>query len=370
MNNLAVEANPAASNNEQAEAPEFDAQSEIARLRQERVQRFEGETQSEEPVLEEAEAAEETETEEPVIPEATEESTDTEEAEESESTEGDVLSQIDFEALDDETKRAIAEEIGSGAGKEIGKLRGEKKALAKELEEAKAQLAEAVNLAAPKQDTPFASINTVEELETRSQQIEDNVKAWERKLYTDLETELIGDKEVKGIRDAQGTFFTAEQILDHLDGEREKLKQVPQRKAAIESASQFLSTESERVESLKSELFADSEDLSEAFVGMVSDPKFGVIKQMFPDYAETLLETFAYSQLGKTKKVKKKKIVLPKKGAKPSGFSADAGTAQPEKQRGQSGRYRELGNQLSGNALDARQRLAAARERRQIRNSQ
>lgn len=368
MSDLAVEANLAASDNEQAvEAPQFDAQAEIAKLREQRVKKFEEDAGLE--TEEEVEATEEPEAvAEEVSEEVETETQDQEEESEEVEDEGDVLSQIDFNALDDETKRAIAEEIGSGAGKEIGKLRGEKKSLQSEIDSLKAQLSEATNLAAPKAG-PFAQAKTVEDLEAQATQIEQNAKLWERKLVTEMETEFVGDKEVKGIRDANGTFFPAEQVLDYLDAEREKLKAVPERKAAIQAATEFSSNKTETIEKLKADLFSDNEELAGSFVETISNPKFGLIEEMFPDFAQNLVEMAAYSQLGKTRKPKKK-IVLPKKGSKPSGLSVETGASKPQKVRGKDGRYRALGEQISGNNLDAKQRLAAARERRAIRNSQ
>jgi hypothetical protein len=55
--------------------------------------------------------------------EEAEEEEDTEESDE-EPESDDVLSQIDFDALTDEQKQEIAKAVGSGAGKELGKLRG------------------------------------------------------------------------------------------------------------------------------------------------------------------------------------------------------------------------------------------------------
>lgn len=373
MNSSVQEADLAALSEKQEETVEFDAAAKIAEIRANRVkgmaeaEGIEVEESKEAPKVSEDLDAENVEAE---SEDAAEDETD--------SSELDVLSQIDFDAIDDETARSLgkwfSESLGdkapaffegsnSGAGKDIGKLRGKAKALAEEVDNLKAQLNEATSINRP-DNGPFSSINTIEELETEASKIEKTAKYWERKLYTDMETDFVGDNEVKGVRDENGKFFTAEQVLDYKDGLLEKLKSVPTRKQQILDAKKFLSSESESVNKLKTDLFADNEDGAEAFLKAVSDPKFGLIKQMFPDYAETLLESLAYAQLGRTAKPKKKTpVILPKK-AKNKLATGDA--AESSQTKGKDGRLRAINEALRGRTLNAKQRLALAREKRLI----
>lgn len=382
MDSSVKEADLAASTETQEETVNFNSAAKIAEIRKNRVKSM---AEAEGVEVEESEKApsapEDLETEAPEVTlEDSKESEEEEggEEEKTDSSEIDVLSQIDFDAIDDETAKSLgkwfSESLGdkasaffegsnSGAGKDIGKLRGKTKVLAEEVDNLKAQLKEATSISRPNSGH-FSTINTIEDLDTEVDKIEKTAKYWERKLYTDMESEFVGDKEVKGVRDETGKFFTADQILNYKDDLLEKLKSAPQRKQQILDAEKFLSSESEAVTKLKNDLFADDEESAKAFDQVVSNPKFGLIKQMFPEYAETLLESFAYAQLGRAAKPKKKTpIILPKK-AKNKLATGDAGESTQTK--GKNGRLRAINEALGGRQLNAKQRLALAREKRSI----
>lgn len=373
-NSSITEADLAASEKTQADPVEFDAKAKIAEIRQNRIKQME-----EAHGLNEGEVPEDPKSEEELQPEEEPKADLEAEAEdETDSSVIDVLSQFDLDAIDEETAKNLgkwfSESLGenasaffegsnSGAGKDIGKLRGKAKAQAEEIENLKAQLKEATSINRP-DSGPFSSINTVEDLEAEADRLEKTAKYWERKLYTEMETDYIGDKEVKGVRDESGKFFTVDDILDYKDGLLEKLKAVPSRKQQILDAEKFLSHESESVNKLKNDLFSENEDGAEAFTKAISDPKFGLIKQLFPDYAETLLESLAYAQLGRSSKPKKKTpIILPKKAKNNLSTSSSGELTQT---KGKEGRLRAINEMLqsSDKNLNAQKRLALAREKR------
>lgn len=279
------------------------------------------------------------------------ESVDEEEAEETdeESEDDSVLSQIDYEALTDEQKRIIAEQIGSGAGKEIGKLRGEKKELEAQLESLQAQLDEAVNAVRP-DDSPFSKVTDMKALQEMEQAIRESVK-----YYRDIERGDrwdINDDGDYGVS-VNGKFYAKDQVMDQLDTWHEQLYNIPEQRQRIkelEGMSGFESAEMKKASEEIPWLSNKDSDIYGKYKELVDDSEFQVLFRTFPKTGAKLRRLLAHATNSIEGKSAKKvgKLPLKKAGAKAIGSVGTGATAgkrtSGNKQAVQSKRNIQSGN--------------------------
>jgi hypothetical protein len=249
-----------------------------------------------------------------------------EETEEGESDDDDVLSQFDVEKLNDDQKAELAQLLGSGAGKTIGKQRKEIRELSNKLKAAEDATKEALALA-PASDNPYSNIHKAEEVDSKLEQAQVNVDFWDAKLDQAIDDEAY---EVEH----NGQSISTKQIRAYVKDQRAQVKQLKSRQSEINKVQSLFETEDEKIETLRLELGMEEDgEASKAYESYLSDPSFQLVKNVAPDFALKLIETFAHAAVGKNQKPAK---VAPKKRnaprAKKAGGIPKAGGSTPSNQ--------------------------------------
>ena len=272
---------------------------------------------SDEPEPEEEVEAEEA-SDEPEEEESEEEKT--EEAEEEE--DGDVLSQIDFDALTDEQKQGIAEAVGSGAGKELGKLRREGRDKDDKIDSLQKQLDEGLSKMLPTSNA-HSEIHTIEELDKKASEIEGS--------YRYLDDLLSGTEEYFDIQGKEVDRATAVSWKRHYE---EQSKAIPSQRKAIKELESIQGLTNEEVEKAKAEVkfFADEESSQfKEWKKLTNDADFSLMARAFPKLGAQLARALAHSVAFKSKKPVSK-IKLPLKKAKPiNGTTGGANSSKPNR---------------------------------------
>lgn len=283
--------------------------------------------ESEEEPKEEAEAeveeteAEETEEVEPTEESEAEEDKTEEEAEPEEESEDeeDVLSQIDFDQLTDDQKQAIAEAVGSGAGKEIGKLRAKVREAEERNQSLQKQLEEGLAKAIPR-NTPFGDIKDLDKLSEKESELRNNYQ-YAKKLVDKGEDEY----------EINGEYVKRDQLIQWRDYYESQLEGIPQRKEAIKELEKIKGLADKELESAKTEvdfLNDESSDAYKEWKSYVDDPEFALIASAFPKMGAKLARMAAHSIAFTKGKVPTKAKVgkLPLK--KPKAIAGTGGGAQ------------------------------------------
>jgi len=273
------------------------------------------ETETEEEV--EAVEAEESDTEEEVTEEE-----ETEEAEEEESDSDDVLSQIDFDALTDEQKQEIAEAVGSGAGKELGKLRGQGREKDEKIASLQKQLDEGLSKMLPTSNA-HSDIHTIEELDKKATEVEGS--------YRYLDDLLSGTEEFFDIQGKEVDRATAVSWKRYYE---DQSKAIPAQRKAIKALEGIQGLTNEEVEKAKAEVkFFEDEESAEfkEWKTLTSDAEFQLMARAFPAQGAKLARALAHSVAFKSKKPVSK-IKLPRKKAKPiNGTAGGANSSKPNR---------------------------------------
>ena len=290
-------------------------------------------TNSKEPIAdlsaESEEDEEETEAEE--VEEESEESEEEEqeetEDEEEESESDDVLSQIDFDALTDEQKQEIAKAVGSGAGKELGKLRKEGREKDEKIESLQKQLDEGLSKMLPT-NNPHSEIHTIEALEEKATSLEANYRYMDKLLRgTDefFEIPMTGGGTEEWDRDKVGQWK---------DFYEQQARAIPAQRKAIKELASIQGLTNEEVEKAKAEVSFFSDEESSQFKEwkqLTNDAEFSLMARAFPKLGAKLARALAHSVAFKSKKPVGK-IKLPLKKAKPiNGTSGGARSATPNR---------------------------------------
>lgn len=284
----------------------------------------EAEEEVEESAETEAESEAEADTEESEESEETteqEEESKGEEETEEEKDKSDVLSQIDWDELDEETKIAIAQEIGSGAGKRIGQLTSQIKDLEAQLEAKDKTISEGLgDIARP--DNSFANITDESELQKQEvgldQQIEffEDWIAGDEEYFTDPQTQ----KE-----------YTRKDISAFLRTWRNQRRDIPKQREYLTKLSKAQKKAKEFSDKVNSEFDWIHDDASPSrakYDELISDADVAVLEKVAPMVAAKFkyLAAHAASSMAQPKK----KITLKKKGAKATGIKdSGAQTASP-----------------------------------------
>lgn len=295
-----------------------------------------GKPQSEETEPEKPESAEAEETEEPseeTVETETEEQEGTEETEETaeeetegEETEDDVLSQIDVDSLTEEQKAQLAEAIGSGAGKEIGKLRSKNKELQKELEAAKEKIEKSLSNISPS-DNPYRGISSEEEFAKAVQ------TDWVTKDYL-LDTVL--NKEVeeddygkRGYTLSDGNFYEKDVVGAEIKRLEQKLGKANDYKRTLERKSKVSDTRKKAMEKVEAyEWYSDEESAQRKnYDKLLSDPEVKLIEDIAPNFGAKLPEIIAAYVSGGTKKPLTG-LKIPLKKAKPNATVSSGASSQ------------------------------------------
>ena len=304
---------------------------------------------------------------EPVAEEQTEETTEevTEETQETEteetevkSTSEDVLSQIDLDSASEEELKELAEKLGSKAVARFGELTARRKAA----EERLAQLeAEIRNKPAPEPkkkiaNNPFSNLETVEEIQAKTQEADDVIE-WAEDLLFENADHAADDV----IAEIEGKEMTKAQVRHSLLQARKARKSLlPDQLSKIQAKQKGINLKNALENQAKQELpWLDGEDndIRKQYEVIMSDTRFKemkrILSQEIPDVAGQLDYWFAHaanSMYGRKPIVEDKPSmkITPPKGATTSSANADKAQSRTAKS------LKEMQNRFkqSGNARD------------------
>ena len=304
---------------------------------------------------------------EPVAEEPTEETTEevTEETQETEteetevkSTSEDVLSQIDLDNASEEELKELAEKLGSKAVARFGELTARRKAA----EERLAQLeAEIRNKPAPEPkkkiaNNPFSNLETVEEIQAKTQEADDVIE-WAEDLLFENADHAADDV----IAEIEGKEMTKSEVRHSLLQARKARKSLlPDQLSKIQAKQKGINLKNALENQAKQELpWLDGEDndIRKQYEVIMSDTRFKemkrILSQEIPDVAGQLDYWFAHaanSMYGRKPIVEEKPSMklTPPKGATTSSANADKSQSRTAKN------LKEMQNRFkqSGNARD------------------
>jgi hypothetical protein len=272
------------------------------------------------------------------------------------------LDDIDIDSLSEDDIRAIAKlkgvELDPKADKAWAAQRRKVKELEAELELVKKAKDEAL------------SIRSTNDAETRLTQAETNLKYWNRKLQLSAETqydEATGN-DVKGVTH-EGKFYSAEKLVDWLDGEEAKLPELRKEASLAAKARESVGNLDDAIDEVKAKYGLD-EKASEAYDKFLSNPKFEVLKNMLPEFSLELIDIFGKAAL-QTAGSSKKSVVIKRKAPKESreSISPVGGSGRPNDSGGKSAKIKQLEKIASDNKLSPKQRGQALRDIRQLKYS-
>jgi hypothetical protein len=222
------------------------------------------------------------------------------EDEESEQDKDEVLSQIDVSSLDEDQKAALAIELGSGAGKTIGKQRKQIRELEAKLKTAESATKEAIAIA-PASDNPYAKLHKAEEVSSALEQAQTNVDFWDAKL-----DEAINDESYE--IEHNGQMVSTKAIRAFVKENRSAAKQLKSRQTEITKVEELFDTEDEKIETLRLDLGMEEDGkASKAYDKYLADPSFQLVKNIAPEYALKLLSVLAHAAVNENSVTPKKK---------------------------------------------------------------
>ena len=329
-------------------------------LLQDRIDKAIGATDEPEPEAPETEDEEDDDNEEEVeVPEV-----DEDEEEESDD-ESDVPSDdggFDIEDLNEEELEALTQQVSAKAGKALTKARLLEKERKEQIDFLEEQL-KIISENVATSDNPFGNIRSIDEADYAIKQTEVNIKGWNRKLITDRVeqyNEKTGEDESGVMFGSQ--FMSVNQLLNAIDREEEKLEPLRSRRYEIDEISKKLGDTGGVIEEVRGKLgIEDESDEAKEYETLLKNPKFALVQNILPEYANELIEILgraAVTKLPETKKLNKKlKRKAPK--SKTSNVSLNTKAArEPKRSNSVSVKVKKLQKIIS----DPRQTIAARRD--------
>ena len=327
-------------------------------LVKERIDKAIGATDEPEPETPETED-EEDDDEEVEVPEV-----DEDEEEESDD-ESDVPSDdggFDIEDLNEEELEALTQQVSAKAGKALTKARLQDKERKAEIEKLQEQVQE-LSANVVTSDNPFANIRSVENADQAIKQTEVNIKGWNRKLITDRVeqyNEQTGEDESGVMFGSQ--FMSVDQLLNAIDREEEKLEPLRSRKSEIKKVSETLGDTDGVIGEVRGKLgIEDDSDEAKEYETLLANPKFELVKNILPEYANELIEILGRAAVTKVPKTKtfSKKLKRKAPKSKTENVSLDTKAArEPKRSNSVSVKVKKLQKIIS----DPRQTIAARRD--------
>lgn len=337
---------------EQAKPQTLD---EIRQARVEKLTPTQEQPEESEPVVEEETTEDASEVGE------TEETEPEETTEEAEGSEG-VLSQIDWDELDDDSRSQIAiqamevlppeklgelaKKMGSGSGKRIGELTSQIKELKSELESKSAALSSSLDtVIAPA--NALATVTTEDELESIEKETKNNIRFYQNWLAGDDDT-----------FEHQGSEYTRSDIVAYISGLQDKYDDLPKQRKYLK---RLESAQKEAVDlnSKAKEEFTWMEDDESAtnleYNKMIGSEDMAVLTKVAPALAAKLKYQLAHAATNMVKPVttRKKKIIIPRKLPK---NALSGNTASNSRQTVESNQMKKLKEAAGkGNLMAARQ---------------
>lgn len=314
------------------------------------------ETKEVEVTEEESDASDETE-----VTEETTEETEEETTAEAEEGEG-VLSQIDWDELDDDSRSEIAiqamevlppeklgelaKKMGSGSGKRIGELTSQIKELKSELESKNAALSSSLDtVIAP--SNALASVTTEDELESIETETKNNIRFYQNWLAGDEDT-----------FEHQGSEYTRSDIVQYISSLQDRYDDLPKQRKYLKRL-ENANNEAKELNSKAKEEFPwlgdDESDTNVEYKKMIGSEDMAVLTKVAPALAAKLKYQLAHAatNMVKPKVTRKKKIIIPRKLPK---NAVSGSTASNSRQTVESNQVKKLKEAAGkGNLIAARQ---------------
>ena len=337
---------------EQAKPQTLD---EIRQARVEKLSPTQEQPEESEPVAEEEATEDVSEVEE------TEVSEQEETAEEVLGGEG-VLSQIDWDELDDDSRSQIAiqamevlppeklgelaKKMGSGSGKRIGELTSQIKELKGELESKSAALSSSLDtVIAP--TNALATVTTEDELESIEKETKNNIRFYQNWLA--------GDDD---IFEHRGSEYTRSDIVQYISSLQDKYDDLPKQRKYLKRLEKANKDAEELNSKAKDEFTWLEDDESETnleYRKMVSSEDMAIVAKVAPALAAKLKYQLAHAATNMVKPTvnRKKKIIIPRKLPK---NALSGNTASNSRQTVESNQMKKLKEAAGkGNLMAARQ---------------
>lgn len=289
---------------------------------------------------------------EQVTPEAVEEEApvveaETEEVEETtEESADDVLSQMNMDDMSEDELRELAEKLGSRAVARFGELTAKRKQAEEELARLKSEMQSEDPLKAKKpiEDNPFNDLNSVEELQAKSEEM-DNVIEWAEDLI--FNSDGYGPEDV--VTEVNGQELTKAQIRQTLRNARKtKDSYLPDRLRQLQEQAQSVQIKSAFAEQARKELtwLGDEEnEVNKKYQAMLQDPRLQKLESALPEVSAQIPYLIAHAANSLYARKPVGSMNPPKSGI-PSSSKSDRSTskkAQSIKQMTQ--QFRDSGNQ-------------------------
>lgn len=330
----------------------------LAEIRQARVEKL---SPTQEQPEESEPVAEEETTEEVSEVEETEEAVEEESTEEAEGSEG-VLSQIDWDELDDNSRSEIAiqamevlppeklgelaKKMGSGSGKRIGELTSQIKELKSELESKNAALSSSLDtVIAP--SNALASVTTEDELENIEKETKNNIRFYQNWLAGDEDT-----------FEHQGSEYTRSDIVQYISGLQDRYDDLPKQRKYLKRL-ENANTEAKELNSKAKEEFPwmgdDESDTNLEYSKMIGSEDMAVLTKVAPALAAKLKYQLAHAatNMVKPKVTRKKKIIIPRKLPKNAVSGSTSSNSRQTMESNQVKKLKEAAGK--GNLIAARQ---------------
>lgn len=289
---------------------------------------------------------------EQVTPKAVEEEApvveaETEEVEETtEESADDVLSQMNMDDMSEDELRELAEKLGSRAVARFGELTAKRKQAEEELARLKSEMQSEDPLKAKKpiEDNPFNDLNSVEELQSKSEEM-DNVIEWAEDLI--FNSDGYGPEDV--VTEVNGQELTKAQIRQTLRNARKtKDSYLPDRLRQLQEQAQSVQLKSAFAEQARKELtwLGDEEnEVNQKYQAMLQDPRLQKLELALPEVSAQIPYLIAHAANSLYARKPVGSMSPPKSGI-PSSSVSDRSTskkAQSIKQVAQ--QFRDSGNQ-------------------------
>ena len=247
-------------------------------------------------------------------------------------TEGNVLSQFDLDSLSDEEKDALRQQLIPGAQSRISELTARRKAAEEELQTMQ------LTIKQPEvKDNPLSSLSTIEDLQKKSDEVND-VISWAEDLLFESD-EYSADE---GLTTVEGRPMTKAEVRKALQSARksrdsyipDQLKKLQGLENAKTMRQQLGSKAVEELEWLRDE---NENELKSQFISIMSDPRLKDLESFSPDLYSQIpyFMSHAVNSIYGRKPIKDKGTPVSKKSLKltPSSGSTPASAMSEKTER-------------------------------------
>ena len=247
-------------------------------------------------------------------------------------TEGNVLSQFDLDSLSDEEKDALRQQLIPGAQSRISELTARRKAAEEELQTMQ------LTIKQPEvKDNPLSSLSTIEDLQKKSDEVND-VISWAEDLLFESD-EYSADEEITTV---EGRPMTKAEVRKALQSARksrdsyipDQLKKLQGLENAKTMRQQLGSKAVEELEWLRDE---NENELKSQFISIMSDPRLKDLESFSPDLYSQIpyFMSHAVNSIYGRKPIKDKGTPVSKKSLKltPSSGSTPASAMSEKTER-------------------------------------